>query len=356
MGFKIEKPVPAICGLSAAGRKSMIRIWFNHWFSTSYGLIELMKKDVSGQICVIGSNSQRNSVIQKVCDEWYPDSPAEGEAYIQYCLSFCKEHKIDVFVPRRKMVEISKNIGRFSEIGVKVMVDDYAVLRLLNDKAAAYDLLKECKGVHIPDYAIVNRAEEFEKAYRRLRTDCEQVCVKFVKDEGAMSYRRIVEQVDRFSRLRVYPGAEVPFDVYLSTLREAESFDDLMVMPYLSGQEISVDCLNTDRGLIAIPRFKSASRHENIIFDEEILGMTRAIMDKVKLKYPCNIQFKMRGEIPYLLEVNTRMSGGLWMASVAENINIPNIALNLLLGRETEWAYEPVEKVVSYIEMPQIIV
>ena len=24
----------------------MIRVWFNHWFSTSYGLIELMKEEI----------------------------------------------------------------------------------------------------------------------------------------------------------------------------------------------------------------------------------------------------------------------------------------------------------------------
>lgn len=333
----------------------MIRVWFNHWFSTVYGLMELMKKDPVWQIYIIASNKQTDSVVQKVCDEWYEESLSDGEAYIQDCIEFCKIHKVDVFVPRRKMVDISKNIGRFQEIGVKVMVDDYDVISLLNDKAAAYAMFRECEGVHIPEHYIVNRAEEFEEAYKKLRKENEQVCVKFVKDEGAMSYRRILEHVNRFERLRIYPGAEIAYDVYLSTLQEAETFDDLMVMPYLPGREISVDCLQTNRGLIAIPRWKSSARHEHIIFDEEILNMTRAIMDKVKLEYPCNIQFKLKDDIPYLLEVNTRMSGGLQMACMAEQINIPNIAFNKLLGREIDWAYEPVEKVVSYIEIPRII-
>lgn len=333
----------------------MVRVWFNHWFSTVYGLIEWMKKDPFDRIYVIASNKQIDSVIQKVCDEWYQESSADGEAYIQYCIDFCREHQVDVFVPRRKMVEISKNIGRFLEIGVKVMVDDHTIVSLLNDKAAAYKLLSECEGVQIPEYDIVNRPDEFEEVYRKLRKEYEQVCVKFVKDEGAMSYRRIAEHVNRFERLRVYPGAEIAYDVYLSTLREAEKFDDLMVMPYLPGKEVSVDCLRTERGLIAIPRFKGQARHEHIIFDEKILYMTRIIMDRVKLEYPCNIQYKYKEDIPYLLEVNTRMSGGLQMSCMAEQVNIPNIALNKLLGKEVSWAYEQAEKVVSYIEIPQII-
>lgn len=333
----------------------MVRVWFNHWFSTSYGLIELMKKDPVDRIYIIASNEQIDSVIQNACDEWYQEPFVDGEEYIQYCIEFCKAHKVDVFVPRRNMVNISKNIGCFTEIGVKVMVDDYAVISLLNDKAAAYDMFQECEGIYIPDYYIVKRADEFERAYKKLRKEHVQVCVKFVKDEGALSYRRIIENVNRFERLRIYPGAEIAYEVYLSTLQEVDEFDDLMVMPYLPGQEISVDCLQTNQGLIAIPRFKSKSRHENIIFDEKILKMTHAIMDKVKLKCPCNVQFKLKDDIPYLLEVNTRMSGGLQMSCMAEQVNIPNIALNKLLGRELDWEYEPVERVVSYIEMPQII-
>ena len=333
----------------------MIRVWFNHWFSTSYRLIELMKKDSSEQVYVIASNKQIDSVIQKVCDEWYQDSLADGEEYLQYCLEFCKEHKIDVFVPRRKMVEISQNIKRFNEIGVKVMVDDFDTIKLLNDKVATYEFLKDCESVQIPPYKMVNTADEFEKAYKELKQDFNQICVKFVKDEGAMSYRRIIDHVDRYKRLRIYPGAEITFEDYLEALKEVDRFDDLMVMPYLPGNEISVDCLDTSKGLIAVPRFKGSARHEKIIFDAEILSMTRNIMDKVKLKYPCNIQFKLKDDVPYLLEINTRMSGGLQMTCEAEDINIPNIALNKLLGKELDWNFEEKECVVSYIEIPHLI-
>lgn len=333
----------------------MVRVWFNHWFSTSYGLIELMKKDKEEQIYVIASNKQYDSVIQKVCDEWYQDSLADGEEYIQYCLDFCKEHKVDVFVPRRKMVEISQNRKRFQEIGVKIMVDDYEIIKLLNDKVAAYDLFKDVEGVHIPKYKMVNTADEFIAAYHELKQEFEQVCVKFVKDEGAMSYRRIVDAVDRFKRLRIYPGAEVAYADYVETLQTVERFDDLMVMPYLPGHEISVDCLQTPDGLIAIPRVKGSARHEKVMYDKEILDMTKKIMGKINLQYPCNVQYKLKDGIPYLLEVNTRMSGGLQMTCLAAEVNIPNIALNKVLGKRVEWSINQTEKVVSYIEIPMVI-
>jgi len=340
---------------SAQGGIRMIRVWFNHWFSTSYGLIQLMKQDEREQIYVIASNKQLNSVIQKVCDEWYEESQAEGEEYIRQCLDFCVAHRVDVFVPRRRMVEISKNRDRFEAIGVKLLADDYSVIRLLNDKAATYDFLRSVEGLRIPEYYLATNADQFEEAYGRLRENYGQVCVKFVQDEGGMSFRKIVENVDRFKRLRLYPGAEIVYEELKETLKEGGEFDALMVMPYFSGHEISVDCLSTASGLIAIPRNKGYARHERVEYREDVLTMTRAIMEKTNLQYPCNIQFRFKEEVPYLLEINTRMSGGLQMSCLAAGVNIPNIALNKLLGVQVPWRQDDRERIVSYIEIPQII-
>lgn len=333
----------------------MIRVWFNHWFSTSYRLIELMKENEEEPVWVVGTNKQPNSVIRNVCDEWYEEPATDGEAYAEDCIRFCKEHKIDVFVPRRKMLDISKNRSKFDEIGVKVMVDEYSRLELLMDKTCTYELFRDAGIVAVPEYCEAETAEEFESAYTQIKNQYGQVCVKFVFDEGGMSFRKIVEEENAFQMLKLYVSNSIPYQRYLEWLKSVESFGKLMIMPYLPGREISVDCLNTSHGLIAVPRYKGAARHEEIIYDDKILEMTEAIMKKVKLECPCNIQFKQKEDVPYLLEINTRMSGGLQMSCLATGVNIPNIALNKLLGRELPWSYEKKNKMVSYIELPQII-
>ncbi len=334
----------------------MLKIWFNHWFSTAYRLIELMKEDQEQEIKVIGTNLRIDSVIQKVCDEWYEEPRINGEDYILYCLNFCKEHNVDVFVPRRNMGEISKNKERFEEIGVKLLADDYSIIKKLENKSDSYKLFKDCGNINIPDYYTVTTASEFAQAYTALRKNHKQICVKFVRDEGGMSFRRIKEDINEFKRLREYQGAGISYLDLLSALSTQEKFDELMVMPYLDGLEVSVDCLKTASGTIAIPRIKSLSRHERIVYDKKIIEMTADVMDKVDLKYPCNVQFRYDGDTLYFLEINTRMSGGLQMSCLASGINVPNIALNKLLGRELAWKIDHnMDKIVSYIEIPQII-
>ncbi len=334
----------------------MIRVWFNHWFSTAYRLIELMKDDKEEEIHIIGTNLQLDSVIQKVCDEWYEDSPLTGDEYISFCLDFCKKHNIDVFVPRRCMTDVSRCKDKFEEIGVKVLVDDYKAVSLLENKAATYKFFKDYENIRIPDYFSVTNAVEFEQAYKELRKTCEQVCVKFVRDEGGMSFRKISENVNEFDRLRVYQGTSISYDDLYTALSSKESFDELMVMPYMEGNEVSVDCLRTDSGTIAIPRIKSPVRHERVVYDTEIISATANVLNRLNLQFPCNVQFRYKDGQLYLLEVNTRMSGGLQMSCLASGVNIPNIALNKLLGKEIDWSIDDeTDKIVSYIEIPKLI-
>lgn len=338
----------------------MIRVWFNHWFSTAYQLIELMKEDKEEEIYVIGSNQQVHSIIQKVCDEWYEEPQLDGEEYVNYCLKFCKEHKIDVFVPRKKMADISKNIDKFTNNHVSIMADNYSILNLLQNKASSYDYLKNLEGVPIPDYYTVNTCNEFVQAYTSLKLKYKEVCVKFVRDEGGMSFRKIVDNThinnkNKFEKLRNYPRFEISVKEYIEILKSAEPFDTIIVMPYLSGYEISVDCLNTQNGLIAIPREKGNFRQERIFYPKDLLKIVQVIMENLKLEYPCNIQFKYLDNIPYLLEINPRMSGGLQMSCLAAKVNIPNIALNKLLGKSIFWKQHKEETFVSYIELPDIV-
>ena len=314
----------------------MIRIWLNHWFSTAYSIIQLIKKDES-DFRIIGSNERENTVYKKVCDEWHIEPVLKEEEYVSYCLDFCVKNRVDVFVPRRKLVAISRNKERFEKIGVRVLVDDYESVRMLNHKDLAYQFFKENGIGIVPDYYSVTTADEFMHAYNSLKEKYSSVCFKFVNDEGGNSFHRIVDHENAFSALRWNQGSRITFRKAYSALCEVERFDPVIVMPYLPGEEISVDCLKTKDGIIAVPRYCSD------------------FYSKVDLEMPCNIQFKFSGQVPYFLEVNTRMSGGVQMSYVGSGINIPNIAINKLLGRPREWHCENRECIVSYAEIPMLI-
>ena len=332
----------------------MARIWMNHWFSTAYNIINLIKKDIP-DITIIGSNENLNSPIMKVCDEWYQESVLKGEQYVSFCLDFCREHNVDLFMPRREMVSISKYKKRFIDAGITVMVDDYEYVSILNQKDKAYVYFKNHGIGTVPDHFIATNIDQFIESYSVLSQKYKWICFKFVNDEGGKSYRLIDNHRKGYAALFKKQTTRMSFDAAVEALSEKQTFAPVMIMPFLPDEEISVDCLCTATGLIAIPRIKDATRIEKVVYDREILKTCEDFYLNMPLVNPCNIQFKYLDGVPYLLEVNTRMSGGIQMSCAASGVNIPAIAVSKLLGNELAWENKQEEKMVTHVEVPVVL-
>lgn len=330
-------------------------IWFNHWFSTAYHLINMMREGMSGQCRVIGSGTNDVSVFRTACDEWHSEpKDLSGEEYAQWCLDFCREHGVDVFVPRRGLVEIITRSADFEAAGVKLFADHRADIAVqLDDKIQTYEMLKDICPEFIPPVYEVKSLDEFKAAYEALKPHWDRVCYKLTIDEGARSFRIIDPKIEGINGLYNKPGFKVTYTAACSVLSEYDFSIPMLVMPYLSGKEYSCDCLATAQGNLIIPRYKTGKRYSIVSFMPQMMSACERIMDRLQLKMPMNIQFKCEGDTPYLLEINPRMSGGLQLSCKATGINLPAIALGQLLGREVPWEYpEITEQKVAHIESP----
>ncbi|MDR0764708.1 MAG: ATP-grasp domain-containing protein [Synergistaceae bacterium] len=333
-----------------------VRVWFNHWFSTAYHIIRMIGEDEDINFAMVGSNTDENCVYRAVCDEWFTEAKfGDSDEYVDFCVAFCRARKIDVFAPRRGIRAVSRRIGEFDAIGVKVLAErNHRMMSALSDKAETYRLFGDAGIGHIPPYRVVTSAAEYEEAYHRFKTESNRVCLKFASDEGAVSFRVVDDRIEH--NLTENAGTKVAHANVVEALSRLGKFPELLVMPYLSGAEISVDCLSARDGEhIIIPRRKSWRRSETIKFDHDIVNICEAFLDKFGLRCPCNLQFKYEGGVPYLLEVNARMSGGIQLSYAATGINIPNIAVNRLLGVEKRPVWDKTTRVVSFIETPVLL-
>ena len=331
-------------------------VWLNHWFSTAYNIIKLIKQDDSIDFRVIGTHEKGVSVLKDACDEWYSEpEKAAGDEYVEFCLEFCKKHKVDVFLPHRHFQAVSRRKEWFKEINVAVITEDYSKTALLNDKGSAYRFFRPQTFLNVPEHYVVCNIDDFRTAYGRIAEDYGQVCTKFVHDEGGKSFRLIDNTRKGYSALFKKQSTRITLDTLEEALLEKEEFSPLMVMPYLEGDEISADCLKTQQGIIIIPRIKTTSRVEKVEFDDHIIELCEKIYGLIDLEMPCNIQFKYRKGIPYFLEINTRMSGGIHMACEAAGVNIPDIAVNKVLGIDKAWELKRENKLVSQVEIPVVL-
>ena len=210
---------------------------------------------------------------------------------------------------------------------------NFELLELLEDKFATAKLFEENNICKVPKIFIVNTVSEFEKAYQNLKSmyPNDRVCIKYNKDEGATSFRVIDNHIDDISSLRTGIGLKLSYSQAVTMLGSVDSFDDLIVMPYLKGPEISVDSLMTKEGFIGISRYKVGTRSTQVEFNSDFYEISKKFAEVTGLQMPYNVQLRQHNNEWYLLEVNTRMAGGTYKSCLS-GINIPYFALCELLN------------------------
>ncbi|MEU9384979.1 ATP-grasp domain-containing protein, partial [Streptomyces sp. NPDC048279] len=204
---------------------------------------------------------------------------------------------------------------------------------VFEDKATAYEAVSAV-GVPVPPWWRVRTADELVCAVEKLEADGHKACFKPAAGAGGVGFRVITRAPFSLFHLNGFPGPYVQLDLVLEALRCADQPVDWLVMPRLEEPEVSVDCLTgpDNRVRMAVGRTKKG-RRRGFTLDERWLKPARLIAEGFGLHYLSNIQFRMYGDEPVLLDVNTRPAGGLHQLSLC-GVNAPWAAVQLALGED----------------------
>lgn len=336
----------------------MMNIYFNRWFSVSYHYMNMIRDNPDGEsFKFFGTHPDPNHLSLQACDYSEQEPVLHGTEYVDYAIDFCQRHAIDIFIPRLKMLEIAKEIHRFDAIGTKVMVcRDIELLESMLEKDQFYETLQGTEVVPIPAYYVVETVEQFKTAYEQLVQKGHRVCFKPTNSEGGLGFRIIDNNMDAMANLYSWVSLSVPYEQVIHTLSTVGSFPKLMVMELLPEDEVSIDCLADSEGklIVAIPRRKATGRIYELEDVPELMEIANKVADKCKIPYVFNIQVKYNKGIPKLLEINPRMSGGLFITCLS-GVNMPYLAVKTIMGKSFE---QPIPKLgikASYLELPVLM-
>jgi biotin carboxylase len=313
-----------------------LNIWFNRAFATTYWLIRMIKENPDNiPVTVYATHTDLTSPVLQAADYFHSESfEMEEEEYIQWCLDYCKEHNIHVFVPRYNIEIISKYAARFKALGVKVICSSPESIDTLADKNKTYLAVKEL-GVAVPPWRIANNETEFRQAYVSLQNEIGDndipIVIKPTVGVGAEGFKVIRPGGYTLSGLLSRGISAVTLDEILAAYKMSDlkanedpelpgsKIPELMLLPWLESPEISVDCLSSSEGklLKMIPRAKDGKRTTTFIdAPREVLDITETICSNFELKYLTNTQVRWWQEKPVLLETNTRASGGMYSSTL----------------------------------------
>ncbi|MFE6332283.1 ATP-grasp domain-containing protein [Streptomyces sp. NPDC057798] len=314
---------------------SRVRVWLNRTYAENVFFMDQLRRNPGDRAVEIhATHGDADSPVLAAADtaELEPEglSPA---GYVEYALDQCQRRGIDVFVPRLHQAAVVAHRADFEAVGTALLAPPPEAVAVFHDKVIAYEAVQAI-GVPVPPWWRVRGAEELVAAVEELEAAGHKACFKPASGAGGVGFRVITRSPFSMAQLNGFPSPYVPLDLVLDALAQAEEEVDWLVMPRLEQPEVSVDCLTgpDNRIRMAVGRTKNG-RRRGFTLHEQWLEPARAIAEGFGLHYLSNIQFRMFGDRPVLMDVNTRPAGGLHQLSLC-GINAPWAAVRLALGED----------------------
>jgi hypothetical protein len=314
---------------------SRVRVWLNRTYAENVFFMDQLRRNPSDRAVEIhATHGDADSPVLAAADT--ADLEPEGlspAAYVEYALDQCQRRGIDVFVPRLQQAAIVAHRADFEAVGTALLAPTPEAVAVFEDKVIAYEAVQAI-GVPVPPWYRVRTADELLAAVEELEEAGHKACFKPASGAGGVGFRVITRAPFSLAHLSGFPSPYVQLDLVVDTLRRAEESVDWLVMPRLEQPEVSVDCLTgpDNRLRMAIGRSKNG-RRRGFTLHEQWLEPARRIAEGFGLHYLSNVQFRMFGDQPVLMDVNTRPAGGLHQLSLC-GVNAPWAAVQLALGED----------------------
>ncbi|MFJ4621063.1 ATP-grasp domain-containing protein [Streptomyces sp. NPDC088812] len=314
---------------------SRVRVWLNRTYAENVFFMDQLRRNPSDRAVEIhATHGDADSPVLAAADT--ADLEPEGlspAAYVEYALDQCARRGIDVFVPRLHQAAIVAHRADFEAVGTALLAPTPEAVAVFEDKVVAYEAVQAI-GVPVPPWWRVRTADELLAAVEELEAAGHKACFKPASGAGGVGFRVITRAPFSLMHLSGFPTPYVQLDLVVEVLRQADEPVDWLVMPRLEQPEVSVDCLTGPDNLVrlAVGRTKNG-RRRGFTLQDQWLEPARRIAEGFGLHYLSNIQFRMFGEQPVLMDVNTRPAGGLHQLSLC-GVNAPWAAVQLALGED----------------------
>lgn len=258
----------------------------------SLSLVKLLKDLKSYNIEVVGSDvlPMGEYAGSLLVDKYYiSPSIRDEEEYLAFLNNIYQKEHIDLLIPASdaEALFLAKYKG---EISVPFFLADEATVRFFKDKLICSQKLKE-QGFLIPP----------------IITD--------LRNENKVIFRK-----------RVSVNSQGIYIVDLSKEKYIRNYfnNDYFIQKYIEGETFIVDVLSDINGEphIIIPRktveIKDGTAYRSqIVYDEQLIELTKRICALYKLPGFCNIDFKKSNNNFYFIENNVRFAGSGIFSAIA---------------------------------------
>lgn len=315
-----------------------LRILINHSLSGAADLIDLMRR-ARPELFVIATHERADTPIRLSADKVLPEPPETREmsaaAYADWLLGIALKEGAELVLPYRRRDTLAGSRETFASKGVRLLTaSDEGVMGLLEDKPTFLSRMGPLGAPIIP-FRLFQGLPAYEglRAEGRLFPDHDgDLCVKPSNGIYGAGFRILRDRLPEGSALSALSTLELPEPVFRGLLAALPAPEPMMLMPYFTGAERSVDFACLDGRLLGTVSRVKAGTSQRLHHDPEGERLAALVTETFRLSGVLNLQTIEDGAgVQRLMEVNSRASGGVGMTGLT-NVNLPGLLLDALDG------------------------
>lgn len=301
-------------------------------------LVEYFKHALNGRGKVYASNSIDTYTLHQA-DGYVLTPNIYDETYISFLIGYCKQNNIGAIISLFDidLPVLAKHRDEFEKEGIKVVVSDYSVTQICNDKWQTYEFLVRLGLPQTPSY--LNLAQ--------LKEDIAQGVIDYpfiLKPRWGMGsigiYKACNEQ--ELDVLYTKLHQEI-FDTYLKYESQVDKDSCIIIQQMIKGQEYGIEILNDLKGnyVTTFAKKKIAMRSGETdiavtVEPTEFSKLGKTI--SAQLRHIANLDvdcFKTENGKLIVLEMNCRF-GGQYPFTHNAGVDVPKQIVNWLEGDKTD--------------------
>ena len=239
----------------------------------------------------------------------------------QFVLENAKQNNVKVLLTGRNGIDYEAHREQFTAAGIRLLTGATSVeaLASIEDK---FSFMQQCHTHNIPVAKAWRFDNTAELKFLLAEHDHQPLCVKPVIGIFAQGFWRLDtgkssdEQYDSFEHLYFTEEKKINtaqfIDAYDNSQMIKERPIPMLLMPYLSGQEYSIDVVcEYGEVLAAITRHKTG-KIQHIGYDESVMEVVIALIKAFGCDGIVSVQTKADDDGQHrVLEINSRPSGGI---------------------------------------------
>ena len=306
-------------------------IWLLEGQSSQRDIIIGAREALPAAVKIFASHRQDRPEITGLADVGLKE-PKDNLERIEWVIQTARANNIKVILAGREGSVFERARPRFEASGL-VLVTGGLSIDTFNraDDKSLFTAEAERAGLACVPAITVTDARELAAAYETLSAVGE-VCIKPAVGIYGQGFWRFTQDADPFRCFANPDAREVRFETYLQAYCAGSARPPMLVMPYMAGNECSVDMVCEAGHPVAFVGRRKEGLYQTFERDGAAVELALEAAQHFNCDGIVNVQTRddANGK-PHLLEINPRYSGGIGYTR-ATGTNLPGIFAARRLG------------------------